>query len=467
MIHRSRTLAALGLSLCLGQAARADEPAKGATPPPVPVTRQDMKKALEASKRNVPRLPLPAPTQEEIAQAEQAAKARAEEAARSGKPDTVGRAMGGGIVNNGRMRSIYLKDYGPNRPPGQGGSGAGSDSTLSPAFTTMLFWITSRGNNCTYCMGHQEVKLLSAGLVDDQIAALDGDWSGFPEKERTAFAFTKKLTYEPNAITDADVDSLRKHFTDAEVVEILMSVAGFNATNRWTGALRIPQEDHREFLTPTSDTFAGASSRVAPVGEATASGLVPPAPRRRPDLESRAEVEKALDAARLRKPRLPLADESAVKAALSDLAGEAPPQWMRLLCVLPRSGAGRVTSTLAAETRGTLNPRLKAIIAWVSARNDRAWYALDLATARLKALGFSDDQVFALDDPGKLASAEDREVALFARKLAVDPAMISDDDILNLRKRFSDKEVAEIVHQGTQAAFFDRVTEAAGLSVGK
>lgn len=49
------------------------------------------------------------------------------------------------------------------------------------------------------------------------------------------------------------------------------------------------------------------------------------------------------------------------------------------------------------------------------------------------------------------------------RKITVDPALITDADIAGLRKHYSDYEVAEIVYHVTQAAFFDRLTEAAGL----
>ena len=138
-----------------------------------------------------------------------------------------------------------------------------------------------------------------------------------------------------------------------------------------------------------------------------------------------------------------------------------------LLATSPRGASGRVTSTLAAQAKGTLDPRTKAIIAWVSARNDRAWYALGHARERLEALGFSDDAIFALDDPDTLSSPADRAVAKFAKTLAVDPAMITDEDVARLRKLFDDKKVAEIVHQGTQSAFFDRLTEAAGLRLEK
>ena len=57
-------------------------------------------------------------------------------------------------------------------------------------------------------------------------------------------------------------------------------------------------------------------SQIAQVGEKT-SGMVSPAPAKTAAIESRAEVEKALEAARHRTPRLALADESATKAAIA------------------------------------------------------------------------------------------------------------------------------------------------------
>ncbi len=57
----------------------------------------------------------------------------------------------------------------------------------------------------------------------------------------------------------------------------------------------------------------------------------------------------------------------------------------------------------------------------------------------------------------------ERAALALTRKLTVDPALITDADIEGLRSHYSDPEVAEIVYHVTQAAFFDRVTEAAGL----
>jgi AhpD family alkylhydroperoxidase len=463
MTRKSKAALALGLCLAFGRPAAADEPPAGSIPDPVPLTRDDMKQVLDASKQSTPRLPLPPVTEgEEALIREQKAKA----AETGEKPRRFG------LANNGRMRAYYLAEYGyahsadlDRARAGTTGSGRDADSGLDPSFRTMLFWIVSRGNNCTYCLGHQESSLATRGVTDDQLAALDGDWSEFDEAKRAAFAFATKLSFQPHEIDDRDLEALRRHYDEAQVAEIVQAVAGFNATNRWTGPLRIKQDVLFQFVRPTSAKYASAASRVAPIDTTAAGkGLVPPKSRVRPPLESRAEVEAALEAARKRTPRLTLADESATKALLGGGTGDAPPaQWERLLAARPKSGAERIASYKAVFEKGTLDPRTKAIIAYVGARHDRAWYALGHAIPRLKGLGFTDDQIFALDRPEELVSPADREVVRFAKTITVDPALVDDDDFARMRKLFDDKKVAEVVYQITQAAFFDRLTEAAGL----
>ena len=78
-------------------------------------------------------------------------------------------------------------------------------------------------------------------------------------------------------------------------------------------------------------------------------------------------------------------------------------------------------------------------------------------------LGLGDSDIEAIDHPGDSTPQPERLVLALARKLTVDPALITDSDIEGLRKHYSDHEVAEIVYHVTQAAFFDRLTEAAGL----
>ncbi|MSR56266.1 MAG: hypothetical protein EXS05_01155 [Planctomycetaceae bacterium] len=453
---------ALGLLLSVAPFAVADEPPGTSIPDPVPVTRDDMKRALDASKASLPRLPLPPVTEEEKALIEEQ---KAKAAQDGEKPRRLG------LANNGRMRAWYLADYGFGRSSdierARAGTNQNADSTFDPSFRTMLFWIVSRGNNCTYCLGHQESGLASRGVSDDQLAALDGDWLEFDAAKKEAFAFASKLSFEPYAINDQDIEALRAHYDETQIAEIVMAVAGFNATNRWTGPLRIKQDVSFPFVRPTSTQYASKVSRVAPLNATAAeTGLAPPRSRPRPALETRAEVDAALAAARTRTSRLGVADESATRSLVSGKTdGKAPAQWVRLLAANPKTGAQRITSYQAVFEKGTLDPRWKAIIAYVGARHDRAWYALGHAIQRLQGLGFTDEQIFALDQPKELASPVDREVVQFARTITVDPALITDDDFARLRKLFDDQNVAEIVYQITQAAFFDRLTEAAGLQL--
>jgi hypothetical protein len=223
------------------------------------------------------------------------------------------------------------------------------------------------------------------------------------------------------------------------------------------------------------------ASSVAPVDEQGGSAR----PAKRPPLESPAEVDAILASCRTRSPRLPLADEAAARAALGDATPDGPlPGWMRLLATFPKAGVQRVRMHLGAASDGTLPPRHKAIVAYVAARHDRAWYALDLARRELEAQGFDEAAFSALDDlSAPLADDEvrsrskdlpfgeaekgqpltDRIVASFARKLTVDPALVDDADVERLRAYFDDRQTAELIFHVTEAAFFDRVTEAAAL----
>src|SRR5258708_3027573 len=152
MKHPLPSLSPVLLALALpGVCPASDTPASD-TPIPVAATRPELKELLERSKQSQPRLPLPPPTEEELA----AAKARA------------GRGPMTGIINNGRMRKLYL----PAEVLGVAGFSREPDPTmtLNNTFKTMFFWIVSRANNCTYCSGHQEVKLAGDGVNEDTIS---------------------------------------------------------------------------------------------------------------------------------------------------------------------------------------------------------------------------------------------------------------------------------------------------------
>ncbi|MFO0799807.1 MAG: carboxymuconolactone decarboxylase family protein [Gemmataceae bacterium] len=450
---------------------RADPPTNLPTsaPRPIPLTRPEMKEYLEQMKVRRLRIPLPELTAEE--------------------KEKLG-PRGGGYES--RLRALYMPGGGDGKGGGGGGGGAfgfGGEKeggmTLEYAFKTQMFWIVCRTNNCQYCQGHQESKLLRAGLTEEQIAALDGDWAGFTPAERAAFTFARKITYEPHRFTDADVAALKAHYTDLQILEMLMSVAGNNAINRWKEGAGIPQNEgsggfgfgakggektpekapeKHTYLTPTAEKYKTAVSKVAPL-EFDATGQPTRATvNRRPPLESRAEAEKALAAARTRTPRLPLVDDDKARAILpEDWAAGPLPQWVRLLANFPGQGKARILSQRSSETRGDLTPLLKAQASWIIARQDRAWYAAGEAKRRLNALGQTDDQVYRLDGDWAAYTPTERAMFTVARNLAASPVVLTDDEVAEAVKLAGPRDVVQLINYVTVRASFDRITEAAGL----
>jgi alkylhydroperoxidase family enzyme len=412
------------------------------TPKPVPATRPEIKAALEALKSRTPRLPLP-------------------------------QSDAAGGVNNGRMRAAYLPEswnsgsgrgnWSANRQVSRDGRdrsarfGQNPDSAFDYAFTTSLFWIVSRGNNCHYCLGHQELKLRGAGLDDDTIASLDSDWSRFDARHQAALAYARKLTLEPQLIGDGDIAALKPLFSDAEIIEMTYSIARFNATNRWTDGMGIPQdnrfgEEDSRIDTPTSEEFQSTVSVAAPTTRAS-----------RPGLPNSDEVVEAIAACRDRKARVALPGEDEARKALTSIADRAPFNWERGMTGVPGAGAMQVNTLNTIASDEHLPVRLKAELSLICAVHNRAWYAVGHAAHRLRILGVPTEDMVTLFDSDSDSSNKSAAAYQLAAKLTADPHLITDADIARVREQFSDRETAQIVHVICMANMFDRFTEALGL----
>ena len=413
----------LGTLLYLGATASfaADELSNEAKP--IPATRPEMKAALESLKRSQPRIPLP-------------------QSAAAG-------------FNDGRMRAEYLPQT------WIGGGSPQIDQAAAPKLDPQLidpsFWVVSRSNHCSYCLGHQELKLRSSGLEDDTIAALDSDWSVFQPRQRAALTYSRKLTLEPHLVGEADIAALKRWFTDVEVIELTFHVARFNAMNRWADGLGLPQERQvgagSSFDTPTSERFQTAISVVAPTERVA-----------RPPLPSVEVVKASLAACRNRQARVSLLSEGQARKALVAAIGDRSPLcWERAMAQFAGVGPPSVAIFNTMATDEHLSVRLKAELALISAVHNRAWYAVGHAAHRLRGLGASTADMAALFD-GDAHAADDGSAAhALAAKLTADPHLMTDADIAAVREHFSDAETAQIVHVICMANLFDRFTESLGL----
>lgn len=445
--HSSWIIAMMMSGLCV-HGLRAEEPNR--TPKIVPQTRPEMKALLEGLKQRTARLPLP-----ELKPGTDLTDLRL-------------------VVNNGRMRNLYLPAEwqstfwgGANRNAQSTTTGTASKTpsyainepgmTLDYALKTRLFWLVSRLNNCQYCLGHQEHKLHAAGMDDDLIAALDSDWSVFPANEQAALEFTRRLTVLPHEFTDEHIALLRPHFNDTQIVELVQTLAQYNSTNRWTDSMGIPQDQgfgevKVELDTPTSAKYQKRPTIVFPKTE-----------KPRGEWEPREAVLAAFDVVRGREPRVKLLSEVAAREVLQ-LSADAPlPMWQRAMAYFPQSARRQGEHRKAVTEIGRLSPRTKARIQWSVARENRAWYSAQLARAACHKLGLTDDELFTPADQSGAVPAADRAAVAFARKLTSQPRQITDGDIADLLRYYSAPEVAEVVYVTCLSNSFDRFTEALHL----
>jgi hypothetical protein len=114
-----------------------------------------------------------------------------------------------------------------------------------------------------------------------------------------------------------------------------------------------------------------------------------------------------------------------------------------------------------------LSPLLKAQVSWIIARQDRAWYATGQCLEKLRALGQTDDQIFALDGDWKEFTPAEQALFQFARHQAATPIALTDEDVALALKLTGPRQVVQLINFVTSRAYFDRVTEAAGLPVDK
>ena len=107
----------------------------------------------------------------------------------------------------------------------------------------MIYLRVSFINSCHYCQQHHLASSKRVGLTaEDWTALRDGGYARFTEKEQTALVFAENLTRASRDVTDADFGKLKKHFSDAEIVDLHMLIGLINLTNRVTDPLGLEVE---------------------------------------------------------------------------------------------------------------------------------------------------------------------------------------------------------------------------------
>ena len=115
--------------------------------------------------------------------------------------------------------------------------------TIDRNIQLQISFAVSMANGCRYCTLHQVLGLRRLGVDPKKLLAMKKDDSALTPKELAAVEFARKSTKQPNSITDADFDKLKKDFGEQGAVEVVLQTGAFAFMNRFTDGLRLPSED--------------------------------------------------------------------------------------------------------------------------------------------------------------------------------------------------------------------------------
>lgn len=93
----------------------------------------------------------------------------------------------------------------------------------------------SQINGCAYCIDMHTKDARKAGETEQRLYALNA-WRETPfysDRERAALAWTEALTLiSANEVSDTLYESVRREFTDKELIALTMAIVAINGWNR-------------------------------------------------------------------------------------------------------------------------------------------------------------------------------------------------------------------------------------------
>lgn len=103
----------------------------------------------------------------------------------------------------------------------------------------MIAHVTSNAAGCRYCQAHTAHNASHADVPAEKIDRL---WAYaedplFTDAERAALELAQAAGAAPSAATDAHFSSLKKHFSEDQIVEIVAVISMFGWFNRWNDTM--------------------------------------------------------------------------------------------------------------------------------------------------------------------------------------------------------------------------------------
>jgi AhpD family alkylhydroperoxidase len=123
-----------------------------------------------------------------------------------------------------------------------------NNSGLEHSLLELVKMRASQINGCAYCLDMHTKDALAAGETAQRLFLLDAwrEASFYSERERAALEWTEALTLvSEDHVPDAAFEQARRHFSEAELVNLSLAVVAINGWNRLCIGLRAEAGTYR------------------------------------------------------------------------------------------------------------------------------------------------------------------------------------------------------------------------------
>jgi uncharacterized peroxidase-related enzyme len=117
-----------------------------------------------------------------------------------------------------------------------------SDGALPGFYKELVAMRVSLLLSSEYAVKAHALSARQKGATELQITAARGDYESgpFTEAEKLGFRAAERLHRSSEEITDGFFASLKQHFSDPQIIELMATAAAFELFPRFVDALRIP-----------------------------------------------------------------------------------------------------------------------------------------------------------------------------------------------------------------------------------
>jgi AhpD family alkylhydroperoxidase len=121
--------------------------------------------------------------------------------------------------------------------------------TLSPRLVELVRLRVAFHNQCRSCMAIRYTEAANDGVTEDLVCSLErpAEADNLTEAEKAAIEYGERFATNHLSIDDAFYDRLRKHFTEAQIVELGTTVAFFVGFGRLAATWHMVEELPKKF----------------------------------------------------------------------------------------------------------------------------------------------------------------------------------------------------------------------------